>query len=380
MHKLAPVISSLILLSLGFVLSNVTARAQQADAAALEIINKLSLREADEAIRNHHRWAPPEKIAVAFRATRYQSEESFLAGIRSVAGDADVVLYDPSDTGAAPISDADVLLGFCRPALVRRLTELRWIHSYSVGVDRCLGDPGVRDLDFIMTNNQRLSAPSISEVAIGMAIMLAKNLHRYQTAQSERRWVRDRALVTRDLSGRTMLILGLGGIGTETARRASALGMRVIATRNSSRDGPDFVEKVGLSHEMYELAAEADFAVNALPLTDQTNGLIDRKFFDALKEGAYYINVGRGKTTVTADLISALNEGTLGGAGLDVMDPEPLPPEHPLWKADNVIITPHVSGRNIDAYQRSLIIAKENLRRYVRGEKLLSVVDVERGY
>ena len=115
-------------------------------------------------------------------------------------------------------------------------------------------------------------------------------------------------------------------------------------------------------------------------MTTKTNGLIDSKFFDALKPGAYYISVGRGKTTVTDDLVAALNDGTLAGAGLDVMDPEPLPSDHPLWVAKNVVITPHIAGRNSDAFRRTLIIARENLRRYVKGEKLLSVVDVQRGY
>jgi phosphoglycerate dehydrogenase-like enzyme len=177
-----------------------------------------------------------------------------------------------------------------------------------------------------------------------------------------------------------MLILGLGGIGTETARRASALGLRVIATRNSSREGPDFVDKVGLADEMYVLAGEADFVVNAVPLTAKTSGMIDSEFFDAMKPGAYYITVGRGKTTVTDDLVAALNDGKLGGAGVDVTDPEPLPADHPLWTAKNVVITPHVAAHNSDSVKRTLIIARENLRRYVAGDKLLNVVDVEQGY
>jgi len=212
-----------------------------------------------------------------------------------------------------------------------------------------------------------------------MTLMLSRKLHYYQEQQDQQRWARTAELST-DLSGKTLLILGLGGIGTETARRASALGMRVIATRNSSREGPEFVDKVGLADEMYEFAGEADFVVNALPLTDKTKGLIDSEFFDALRPGAYYISVGRGKTTVTDDLVAALNDGTLAGAGLDVTDPEPLPSDHPLWVAKNVVITPHIAGRNFDSVQRTLIIARENLRRYVLGENLLSVVDVERGY
>ncbi len=368
------------LVSVGLTAASFTASAQQAAPAALEIIESLSLRESDEPIRTHPRWAKPRKVAVAYRAVFGGSAELFLSSMQEVAGDAEVVLLDLLNPDLESIVDADVFIGFCSPRLVKQLQNLRWIHSYWVGVDRCLSDPDVRKLDFIMTNNQRLSAPSIAELAIGMVLMLNKNLHRFQKDQYQQRWAPDDVQITTDLSGKTMLVLGLGGIGTETARRAAALGMRVIATRNSSREGPEFVEKVGLSDEMYELAGEADVVVNALPLTEETNGLIDSKFFDALKPGAYYINVGRGKTTVTDDLVAALNDGTLAGAGLDVMDPEPLPADHPLWVAKNVVITPHVAGRSSDAVRRTLIIARENLRRYVNGEKLLSVVDVERGY
>lgn len=380
MNKVTPGMSWLILSSVSLIFLNLPAQAQQADPVAVEIIESLSLRESSEPIRNHPRWAKPRKVAIGFGSGQLGSEAEFLAGMRAVAGGAEVVLFDPFDVDKYAIADADVLINFCSAQSLRDFENLRWFHSYSVGVEQCVDIPGRPNFDFIMTNNQRLSAPSISELAIGMALMLSKNLPLYQRQQGERHWGRSNTPPTSDLSGKTMLVLGLGGIGTETARRAFALGMRVFATRNSSREGPDFVEKVGLSDEMYDLASEANVVVNALPLTDKTNGLIDSKFFDALKPGAYYINVGRGKTTVTKDLIAALNDGRLGGAGLDVMDPEPLPSDHPLWVANNVVITPHIAGRNSDATRRTLIIAKENLRRYVQGERMLSVVDRKRGY
>jgi len=367
------------LLGFGLTVASSSANAQQADPAAVELIDSLSLRESSEPIRNHPRWAKPRKVVVAYRSTLGGSEAEFLAGIEAVAGGAEVILFEPFDPDLDLIADADVFIGFCRPQILNQLENLRWIHTYLVGVDRCLSDPGVRKMDFIMSNNQRVSGQSIAELAITMTLMLSRKLHYYQEQQDQRRWARDAELST-DLSGKTLLILGLGGIGTETARRASALGMRVIATRNSSREGPEFVDKVGLSDQMYEFAGEADFVVNTLPLTDKTNGLIDSRFFSALRPGAYYISVGRGKTTVTADLVAALIDGTLAGAGLDVTDPEPLPSDHPLWIAKNVVITPHIAGRNLDSVRRTLIIARENLRRYVQGEKLLSVVDVERGY
>ena len=178
-----------------------------------------------------------------------------------------------------------------------------------------------------------------------------------------------------------MLVLGLGGIGTEIARRGAGLGMRVVATRNSSREGPDFVDYVGLPDEMTRLARDADVIVNALPLTDTTRGILDAEFFDAggNTNPRYFINVGRGATVDTQALLAALQSGQLAGAGLDVTDPEPLPRDHPLWREKNVIITPHVSSRGGDRLRHQLLTL-ENMRRYLAGDRLLNVVDPEKGY
>jgi phosphoglycerate dehydrogenase-like enzyme len=184
----------------------------------------------------------------------------------------------------------------------------------------------------------------------------------------------------RELTGRTVLVVGLGGIGTEVARRAHGIGMRVIATRNSSREGPDFVAKVGLSDELLALAAEADVVVNATPLTPATTGIFNHAFFSAMKPGGYFINIARGRSVITDDLVSALRSKQLAGAGLDVTEPEPLPKDSPLWQMNNVIITPHVASTSGVQRDRYVILVTENLRRYVAGEPLLNVVDIERGY
>jgi phosphoglycerate dehydrogenase-like enzyme len=156
--------------------------------------------------------------------------------------------------------------------------------------------------------------------------------------------------------------------------------MRVIATRGSRREGPDYVEYVGLAHEVNELAAQADVVVNAAPLTDETRGMFNREFFELMKPTAFFISVGRGASTVTDDLVAALESGEIAGAGLDVTDPEPLPAGHPLWTAPRVIITPHTAGRGDRGRDRLFLVVKENLRRYVAGEPLISVVNIERGY
>jgi phosphoglycerate dehydrogenase-like enzyme len=156
--------------------------------------------------------------------------------------------------------------------------------------------------------------------------------------------------------------------------------MRVIATRGSRREGPDYVEYVGLADEVSKLAAQADVVINTAPLTDRTRGMFNAELFAKMKPTAYFVSVGRGASTVTADLVAALGKGELAGAGLDVTDPEPLPEGHPLWSMPRVIITPHTAGRSDKSRDRLFLLVQENLRRYVAGEPMLSVVDIERGY
>jgi phosphoglycerate dehydrogenase-like enzyme len=232
----------------------------------------------------------------------------------------------------------------------------------------------------LLTNTKQLMGPPIAEHVIALTLAFARGLHRYGAAQQRAEW--NDALYDGmwELEGKTMLVVGLGGIGTEVASRAHALGMRVTATRGSSREGPAFVDYVGLADELDKLAAEADVVVNCTPLTPATTGIFDRDFFRGMKKSAYFINIGRGRSVVTADMIAALEAGELAGAGLDVVDPEPLPPDSPLWKMDNVIITPHVAAGSELLTGRIWILVRENLRRYVAGERLLNVVDLAKGY
>jgi phosphoglycerate dehydrogenase-like enzyme len=229
---------------------------------------------------------------------------------------------------------------------------------------------------------QRVFGPPIGEHVIALMLALTRGLDGYIAAQREGRWDDEAVPGSRlwEVNGKTMLVVGLGGIGTSTAQMAHSLGMRVIATRNSSRDKPDFVEYVGLSDELPTLIGQADVVVNATPLTPQTRGLFNAALFAKMKTSAYFINIGRGQSVVQADLVAALNGGVIAGAGLDVTDPEPLPKDNPLWRAANVIITPHVSSYSDNRTERVWLLMRENLRRYAAGEKLLNVVDLKRGY
>lgn len=150
--------------------------------------------------------------------------------------------------------------------------------------------------------------------------------------------------------------------------------------RGSRREGPPYVEYVGLGHEAIELARQADVVVNTAPLTDSTRDMFDHAFFAAMKPSAYFINMGRGKSTVTDDLVAALQTGQIAGAALDVTEPEPLPQDHELWRTPRVIITPPTAGQSEMTIKRLKTLVEENLRRYVAGERLLSTVDVAKGY
>jgi phosphoglycerate dehydrogenase-like enzyme len=251
-----------------------------------------------------------------------------------------------------------------------------------VGVEGCTLFSDIGKYEFILTNSQRTSGPTIAEHVIALMMALTRGLQHHHRNQLEGNWDRsipeDAAMF--DVEGKTMLVAGLGGIGSEVAQRAAGLGMRVIATRRSGGDGPSFVEYVGRPDELFKLAGRADIVVNALPLTRETRHLFDRKFFDAVKPGAYFVSVGRGESTVTSELVAALKDGRLRGAGLDVIDPEPLPRDHELWRLPNVIITPHISSQTVEARKRMATVAIENVRRYVAGEKLLNEVDLKAGY
>jgi phosphoglycerate dehydrogenase-like enzyme len=227
-----------------------------------------------------------------------------------------------------------------------------------------------------------VDAPAIAEHAIGLVLAIAHGLDVFAKDTANGVWSRENAAGVRVqmLAGKTMLVVGLGGIGTEVAQRAHALGMRVVATRQGEGPAHPFVEHIGQPQALPRLARTADVIVSAVPLTPETTEMYDRAFFESLKSNAIFVNVARGASVVTDDLVRALNEGRIAGAGLDVVDPEPLPPDHPLWKAPRVLVSPHISGRtDLPGDDRWTLLA-ENLRRYAAGERMLQVVDVERGY
>jgi phosphoglycerate dehydrogenase-like enzyme/uncharacterized protein YbjT (DUF2867 family) len=347
------------------------------------VMEKLRIEESPTPVRERKGWRKPKKMVVIGGLDPEERSQ-----ISSIAPGMEIVTVRDVAGAAAAATNADILLGLtsyggiCEPEIIERAKELRWLDSQSAGVERCMIIPAVKSRNLLVTNMRGVDSAAIGEHAIAFALALARGLETAMVNTSRARWSREDAAATQMqvLAGKTMLVVGLGGIGTEVAKRAHGIGMKVIATRNSDRPGPDYVSHVGKPEDLLTLARTADVIVNTAPLTTETTGLFNAKFFDVLKRNALFINVARGGSVVTADLTKALMEHRLAGAGLDVVDPEPLPPNDPLWKAPNVIISPHVSGRSdLPGAERQMIMM-ENLRRYVAGEKMLSVVDLEREY
>ena len=357
--------------------TSAAAAARAADAApdATQLITELGLHVDAHPVRERSGWKSPRKILLAAEL------HDQIAALQKIAPQSKFIEIS-ANTPARDIAEADASIGVCSPDILAQARKLEWVQLLAAGVERCVGQPLVRERRPLITNMQRTAAGSMAEHVMGMMLVLSRKLNVFMVEQQRAHWGTESedSPELEDLEGKTVLVVGLGGIGIEVAKRAHAFGMRVIATRASGHDGPDYVSYVGLPNELQTLGKQADFVVNCLPLTPATTGIFNAAFFATLKPTAYFISVGRGRSTVTADLIAALKDRRIAGAGLDVTDPEPLPTGSPLWALPNVIITPHTSANTPVAAQIRSFVTRENLRRYVAGEPMLSVVDIDRGY
>jgi phosphoglycerate dehydrogenase-like enzyme len=271
---------------------------------------------------------------------------------------------------------------YATPEFLERAPNLVWVQAMSAGVDRYMGLAGLIENDAILFTNLRgVHGPAIADHAFAMLLALTRDLRFHAANQARGVWARAGS-GTRPiaLQGRTLLVVGLGGIGSEVARRGHGFGMRVLATRRSAAPAPDFVERVGRADELFAFLPEADVVAVCVPLTSETERLFDARAFAAMKRGAYLVNVGRGRVVDSDALLAALRSGNLAGACLDVTDPEPLPADHALWREPGVLITPHVSAEAELTDERAAALLYENLRRFASAEPLLNVVDKRAGY
>ncbi len=264
-----------------------------------------------------------------------------------------------------------------------KASNLAWIQSPSAGVERYFFPEFVQS-EVLLTNAKGCYGPAISEHTIGLLFSLTRNLGSQTRNMAQGKWLRDGSNMV-EMKGLTMGIVGLGGIGSQIARRARAMDMRVIAVdilpkyREQIGDICDEVRLVqdeGLSW----LLTHSDVVVSAAPHTKVSEGMFGREQFGMMKEGAYFINVSRGKLVQTSALVNALKSKHLAGAGLDVTDPEPLPAKHELWTLPNVIITSHISGISQHSYERLYEVYSENVSRFVKGLPMLNQVDKDLGF
>ena len=263
-------------------------------------------------------------------------------------------------------------------ALLAAAPGIRWLHTISAGVERLLVPEITERAGLVLTNNSGAYDVPIAEHVVAMLFAASKRVPAHLSAQARQEWKRD--LEHTELRGATLVILGLGSIGSELARLASGLGMRVLGVRRDASRLVPGVERVVPPEQLGDLAAEADYLAVTSALTPATRGLLSATVIGRLRPHAWIVNIARGAIIDEPALIAALREHRIGGAALDVFAVEPLPADSPLWALENVIVTPHVSGSSPRVRERSLALVVENVRRFKAGEPLLNVVDPAVGY
>ena len=311
--------------------------------------------------------------------------DSFAERLRREFAQIEVVHLKDYTGLEAHLQDAEALMTWSlRPEQFNLARSLRWIHSPAAGVNQLMY-PELIQSDVVLTNASDVHRTVVAELVIAMVFALAKNLHRAAHFQRQHVWAQEsmweETPQPREIAGATLGLVGLGSIGSEVVLRASALGMRLIAVRqHPEKPAPAGVDRVFGPGQIDELLTQSDYVVLAAPVTPGTRNLIDASRLAKMKPHACLINVSRGSLIDEAALAQALRKHKIGGAALDVFEQEPLPPDSPLWDLENLLITPHIGGLTEKLWGRHYALFSENLRRYLKREPLLSVVDKQQGY
>ncbi|CAJ2231169.1 D-2-hydroxyacid dehydrogenase [Companilactobacillus paralimentarius] len=291
----------------------------------------------------------------------------------------DLQVVSPKQVTPEDLDGVEVLYDWSntlKDAVVKSET-LNWIQVVRAGVD-ALPLPELNNKGVILTNGSGANAINIVEQTLAYMLMFVRRMNLTARHQDAREWKHDEGYD--EVYNKTVMIVGVGHIGTLIAKYAKALGMKTIGVRHSDKPAEYIDEMIPMS-ELSNRINEVHFVINALPDTDETLGIFNKDLFDAMSKKAYYINIGRGKTTNMDDLVEALNDEAIAGAALDVTTPEPLPSDSPLWDMKNVIITPHDAGASVHYEERAFDIFKRNLKSYVEnGEVVENVVNYSLGY
>ena len=284
------------------------------------------------------------------------------------------------DALAAEIGAFEVLFGYIPPSLLAGAERLRWFCAASAGVDHLLEDSLWPSQDCLLSNSSGAYGPTISEHVLMVLLMLLRRMPEYQADLRERRWSFYSPI--RSITGSRIVMLGTGDIGANTARRLKALGASVTGVCRSGRSGEAAFDRVVPIGALDSVLPEADALIMALPATGETAGILSRERIALLPERAFVVNVGRGSAVDQTALAEALRAGRIAGASLDVMTPEPLPEDDPLWDCPNLLLTPHVSGNMSLGLTCELAVEMfcADLERYANGEPLKNLVDRSVGY
>ena len=285
----------------------------------------------------------------------------------------------PKNIQKRQVDWANIIIGNVSPKLIAGSEKLEWLQLNSAGTDGYL-DEGVLPKGALLTNATGAYGLAISEYMIGTLLLMMKKLDRYLINQAQCQW-KDEGTVS-SIYGARIMVVGMGDIGSEFAQKVHAMGASVVGVTRTPKECPSFAEKMITLDQIEEEIGRADVVVSSLPGSQSTYQIFDKKMFSKMKKGSYFVNVGRGNAVHSMDLVDALETEHLAGAALDVTDPEPLMEDHPLWKAKNVVITPHVSGffHLPETFERVVQISIDNLKRFEAGEELRNIVDFQTGY
>ncbi len=304
--------------------------------------------------------------------------QEYLDKIQAISEEVDIVVPQSVEETQAAMRDTEVVFGDFSREMFDAAGELKWVQSIGSGIDGVLFDEFVES-DVILTSAKGTVGTHLADHAWALLLALTRGIH---TALREKNWrvrmpIRARSW---ELAGMTLGVFGLGGTGVEVARRAQGFGMRTLALDTEDVKKPPFVEEVWAPDRFYDLLEESDVVVICLPLTDDTRGIFDAKAFRHMRQHALLINVTRGNIIDGPSLLSALEKGEIGGAGLDTSPGEPLEDDHPLWNMENVVVTPHTAGGSPVRVARIVDVFCDNLRRYLDGRQLTGVIDKRKGY
>jgi phosphoglycerate dehydrogenase-like enzyme len=323
----------------------------------------------------------PKKVVITSLGPAYsRMGEKELAEFRAAAPKINVVVAEDKAKMMAEVADADGIIGTINPEIIRAAKKLKWVQVHMAGVEGVL-TPEMKESAITLTNCKITQGPEIGDHAFALLLSLTRELYRIIPRRVKEEWPRGEYHPI-ELLGKRAVIIGVGGIGTNIAARAKAFGMFVTGLDPREVVAPSpLVDRWFPPDRLDEVLADADVVFMAAPSTAQSAKMFGAKQFELMKPTAYFICVSRGRTYDMDALVRAIESKKIAGAGVDVTDPaEPLPPGHPLWKFENVIITPHIAGRSDGEHARYMALFRENLRRFQNDEPLINVVDKQKGY